>query len=486
MENKKKISFKDLTVTQSNQLVEATYPRVIQNKNSETELDLKVTTRAHKISRLIISLISPDDEDLRYYKIDISTLKSYLGYKEGFPNGKFYQDLRDISNRLNHQPIELHPEPKRIITAYFISSYELNLKTGEIIFEISGQLKPFLLQLKNNFTSVQLENIPKLSSGYSIRLYELLSQYKNLGKRVFDDIDKLQQMLGSTYTKYSHFKMRILEFAKKDLAQNTNITFDYEEVKTNKKVTSLIFYVKNNKPVLELPSNQLSFTLETIGKPSEDGVSSNDLSDVLKRIGIKSEKITEYLQLGFKIIKDEKKRVVAMERCKDIDTYYNEKLALLRGSKPDMDNPVGFLIKALQEDWITSKSAKEIESQRHLKELREKQEKSRQLEKQYEQVQKQYNQMLKPIYEQLANDPSVFIATYEKVLSEYEQGTLFHKIIMEYDTPQLAYQKSTALNSLMKDSFLKNYPDAFESVKELNDSIGTIREKLIDLRKGKK
>ena len=71
MEDEKKVSIKDLSVTQSNSLVEATYPRTyVKRDGTEGDIDLKVSTRAHKVSRLIVSLISPDDADLRFYRID--------------------------------------------------------------------------------------------------------------------------------------------------------------------------------------------------------------------------------------------------------------------------------------------------------------------------------------------------------------------------------------------------------------------------------
>ena len=98
MEKKKKVDIKELSVTQSNPLIEATYPRSLQRKDGKVELDNKMTTQAHKVSRLIVSLIHPEDKDLRLYRIDIDTLKSYLGYKENFPNGRFYQDLKDIAH----------------------------------------------------------------------------------------------------------------------------------------------------------------------------------------------------------------------------------------------------------------------------------------------------------------------------------------------------------------------------------------------------
>lgn len=482
MENKKNISFKDLAVTQSNQLVEATYPRIIEKKNGGTEIDFKVTTRAHKVSRLIISLISPDDQDLRYYKVDISTLKTYLGYKPEFPNGKFYQDLKEIANRLNKQPIEIRPDPQRIITAYFISSYELNHKTGEVTFEISGQLKPFLLQLKNNFTSVQLENIPRLSSGYSIRLYEILYQYKFIGKRTFDNIDRLQQMLGSSYGKYSHFKARVLEFAQKDIAKNTNITFDYEEIKTGKKVTKLVFYIKDNSPAAEQGvAGQLTFSTAQ----NTEGVLDNEaegLMGVLKRLNIATAKINDYLKLGFDIIKDEKKRVGATTRCGSIEAYYNEKIALLQHSKPDMENPTGFLIKALQEDWMSGKVAKELDTQKTAKTNRDKHLRIKQLEKQIELAQKQYAALQIPIYAKLAAQEDTFMAAYNAVLSEFEEGTYFSRSIKEMATPQVAYQNSVALNSMMGGYFLKNYPDAFQGIQTVVEAINAMKTELNALK----
>jgi plasmid replication initiation protein len=478
MENKKNISFKDLAVTQSNQLVEATYPRIVEKKNGGTEIDFKVTTRAHKVSRLIISLISPDDQDLRYYKVDISTLKSYLGYKPEFPNGKFYQDLKEIANRLNKQPIEIRPDPQRIITAYFISSYELNHKTGEITFEISGQLKPFLLQLKNNFTSVHLENIPRLSSGYSIRLYEILSQYKLIGKRAFDNIDRLQQMLGSSYGKYSHFKARVLEFAQKDIAKNTNITFDYEEIKTGKKVTKLVFYIKDNASAVEkVVEGQLTFSVA----PNTEGSVENEdtsLMGVLKSLNINTTKINEYLKLGFDIIKDEKKRVGARVRCGNIEAYYNGKIVLLRSSKPEMDNPTGFLIKALQEDWISGKVTKELDTQKTVKINRDKLLLIKQLEKKIELAQKQYAALQIPIYEKLVAQEDIFTTAYNAVLSGFEEGTYFSRTIKDMATPQVAYRDSVALNSMMCGYFLKNYANEFKGIQVIADAINTMKTEL--------
>jgi plasmid replication initiation protein len=460
-QDKKQVAIKDLAVTQSNTLVEAIYPRYVQNRDGvEVEIDGKATTRAHKISRLIISLISPDDEDLRLYRISIATLKEYLGYKPDFPNGKFYQDLRDIAVRLNQQPIEIRPEPKRHITAFFISSYELNYKTGEAIFEISAQLKPFLLQLKNNFTSLHLHNIPKLSSGYAIRLYELLFQYKTIGKRSFDDIDRLQRMIGSSYDKYSHFKARVLEPSKKDIAENTDIRFDYEEIKTGKKVTKLVFHIKTNIPQAEYEEVPLTIAY---GQNTERGIKAdfdNSLVVILNNLGIQTNRITDYVNMGFDIIKDDHKRAAAMRRCGTITAYYQEKIALLNTSKSD--NPAGFIIKALQEDWINTKLSQEADKQKKQKDTRDRNNRIKELEKQIERTKKTYNDSLKPIYAKLAANDTVFMLAYEAVLSGFAETAFFRSTLRAYKTPQEAYQNMGSLHSMINAHFLKNYASEFE------------------------
>ena len=450
MEKKKKVDIKELSVTQSNPLIEATYPRNIQKKDGKVELDGKMTTQAHKVSRLIVSLIHPEDKDLRLYRIDIDTLKSYLGYKESFPNGRFYQDLKDIAHRLNKQPIEIRPEPKRILTAYFISSFEINYKTGEVIFEISGQLKPFLMELKKNFTSFDLQNIPRLSSGYSIRLYELLSQYKSIGKRTFHDIGHLQLMIGSDYDKYSHFKARVLEPTRKDITKNTNITFDYKELKSGKKITGLTFFITDNVPEVDVvPPKMMLLFPDTEGVRSRVGAerAANYLAQVLINAGIKTKAATQYAELGFGIIKNEDKRGEAVKRCVTIETYYAEKAALLSSSKTE--NPAGFIIKALQEDWLTSKTIKAIEEQKAVRQHRQQQNLLKQLEKQFETLKQQYQKAQTGIIDRLIADATHFQTAYDGVMNQFDTASLFNRSVRQFSTPRAAYQDYTALRSLM-------------------------------------
>ena len=221
-------------VVQSNDLIEALYSPAL-------------TARAHKVARLIFSLISPEDRDLKLYTITIEALKQYLGYKPDVMWGRFNDDLRDIADRLNKEPIVIK-STDNILTAYLIAGFVIDYKKGLVTFEIPLLLKPFLLELKKNFTIYPLLYIPKLKSSYSIRLYELLYQYKTIGNRTFE-LDDLQRKVGSDYELYGDFKRKVLSIAQRDLEEHTDIRFDYTEVKVVRKVHAIKFKIISNKPI---------------------------------------------------------------------------------------------------------------------------------------------------------------------------------------------------------------------------------------------
>ena len=125
---------------------------------------------------------------------------------------------------------------------------------GEVRFMIYPKLRPYLLEAQKKFLKYRLENILSLRSSYSIRLYEILKDWLELNKRYGNkaekiiNLDEFRQILEipRSYQYSSHIKKRILEKAKAELAEHTDILFDYEEIKTGRKVTHLHFYIHPN------------------------------------------------------------------------------------------------------------------------------------------------------------------------------------------------------------------------------------------------
>lgn len=338
MATSKDKSLSTYVVTQSNELIEGDY------SNS------KLTANAMKIAKLVIAKLSPDDADLRLVRIKNSTIREYLGYKKGSRYNRFQKDLDSACERLNEQAVKVIQPSGNPLNAYLLSSWEIDNATGEVEFEISGKLKPFLLQLKSNYTSYQLRNIPKLTSTYSIRFYELLSQYRKIGKRQFE-LEDLKRKVGSSYTQYGHFKKKALLLAQEHLLLQTDLKFEFEEVKTGRKISHIVFYIYPNDPASQDAQQVLPFLDEEF---TEDKVHpfSKSVADTFRNMGISDDNLDKMLGKGFAIVEDEERRKKAISRCRTIDQYFVEKLTLLLQSK-SRKNPAGFFIKAVKEDWAS-------------------------------------------------------------------------------------------------------------------------------------
>jgi hypothetical protein len=433
-------------VVQSNELVEATYSP-------------ELTTRAHKVARFILSLISPDDKDLKLYTVPINSLKTFLGYKENTAWGNFYPEIRDIAERLNQEPIVIKSGEK-VTTAYFIAGYEIDSLERTITFEVSLLLKPYLLALRRNFTRYPLNYISRLRSAYSIRLYELLCQYKTIGYRTFE-LSALQMMLGSDYAFYGNFKDKVLNIAKRDLVANTDIDFEYDEIKTARRVTAIKFRIFSNKNS-DVPLDDAFLTLpegNSLVIPLEETLLfSPETMHQLLLLGLSKQNLEKYTQQGFNIISDEARREQAVLRCNNnLETYYIEKLTIcLKSSKEGKRNQTGFLVKALQEDWQLSSPP--VVKARNAAKVSD----TKQKETHLREVKKLWDAEKQKIFDAVHADTDGFMAIFEEVKAA--SGASQYTIFPETETPSVIFKKNGMAANLIKVRIENLYAERFSVV----------------------
>lgn len=443
-------------VVQSNELIEATYSPML-------------TARAHKVSRLVFSLISPSDTDLKLYTVSIETLKRFLGYKEEGVYGRFQQDLRDIAELLNKEPIVIKSENK-VTSAYLIAAYQIDWKLGTVTFEIPQLLKPFLIELKRNFTKYPLVYIPKLRSSYAIRLYELLYQYKNIGHRAFE-LDDLQQKVGSAYTLYGDFKRKVLGIAQRDLTENADITFDYKELKAGKKVTGIRFAIlpneRNTRHISAPAEEQRVLPLlasEMAGMNPENTAIPDDLKKHYTEAGIGEGLLENSWRLGFALIDDEQKRTRAMARCKTPEAYFREKLSLLQHSKTaGQTNPAGFLLKALHEDWQNPAVVKKEGERRQAPKNAAAEKRLREIERQRDDLKARKDAFKNSLYEQLITDASLLAQAHQAAkngVGEETRAAYFPAHLPPLET----FQQGGLAKNLIALQIEKIRPELFEQV----------------------
>ncbi len=200
------------------------------------------------ITTLIAGLKRSDDINEEYvFKVKDFQELTKLKRKD------LYWAVKEALKELLEKPLHI-PTDDGFIMCNWVSGGHYVESQGEVRFMIYPKLRPYLLEAQKKFLKYRLENILSLRSSYSIRLYEILKDWLELNKRYGNkaekiiSLDEFRQILEipRSYQYSSHIKKRILEKAKVELVENTDVLFDYEEIKTGRKITHLHFFITEN------------------------------------------------------------------------------------------------------------------------------------------------------------------------------------------------------------------------------------------------
>lgn len=216
-------------VTQGNGLIEAKHTNPL-------------TVREQKIVLTMVSMIQPTDEDFKDYRISIKEFSEMLGL-EGSAK---YTELKEITKDLMSKSVEIPKADGGWLFANWVSSAEYQKGEGTIALSFSPKLMPYLLQLKNAFTSYRLSNILSLKSTYSIRLYELMKKWQHLG-RWECSIESLREKIGvgdDKYPRYANFKARVLKSAVEEVNEKTDLFITFKENKKGRSVDRIEFTIQ--------------------------------------------------------------------------------------------------------------------------------------------------------------------------------------------------------------------------------------------------
>ncbi|AFK05680.1 initiator RepB protein (plasmid) [Emticicia oligotrophica DSM 17448] len=144
------------------------------------------------------------------------------------------------------------------LNSSLISGYMYLENEGAFLVEFPSLLKPFLLQLKENFTVIDIRNILGLDSSYAMRFYEICKE-KERFKSFEYTVEHIKEMFSieNKYKNYFDFKVKVIVQARNELKENSELYFDFEEIKQGKKVVAIRFKVIKNKKDLQLLDEDL-------------------------------------------------------------------------------------------------------------------------------------------------------------------------------------------------------------------------------------
>lgn len=280
---------------------------LVVKHNDLIEAKYKLNLVEQKIILYTVSQLDRDENNFKLVKVKISDIAELIGNEI-----HRYTEFKKIANDLMDKKVVLSSRPNLDMRWLASSEY---IGEGIIELEFSEKLIPYLLQLKQRFTRYEIKNILSMKSSYSVRIYELMKQYENIGKREFE-LTEFKRCLGLKEDEYSRiydFERFVLKVAKEEINRDTDLIIDYEKKRRGRKITGFLFIIEPRDTEKQIYIEFLNEFYDIKNMQSKMGLSEEKFSPkqvmaiyekAIERIGNEDINPFEYIRLNYLNIKD--------------------------------------------------------------------------------------------------------------------------------------------------------------------------------------
>ena len=217
---------------------------VIQN-NSLVMGNYDMSTMEQKLFLIMLSTIKKDDTVITPTTFRVVDLADIMQISSQV----LYRDLKKICKSIMGKVIEIKKPDNGWDMFNIISDAEYRNKQGTLTLTINAKAKPYLLQLKELFTSFRLKNALIMDGKYAIRVYQQAKSNIYKGEYIInmDDFKKQLKLTQKSYEEYGNIKAKVLLPAVKEINEKTDINLSVEEIKVGRKVGALKFKTSNKQ-----------------------------------------------------------------------------------------------------------------------------------------------------------------------------------------------------------------------------------------------
>ena len=266
---------------------------------------------------MLLASLDESDEVSKQYHIRVKDIELITGRKWN------YQQLREGTEDMMSRVFEIQmPQGLRQIVLFTTVQYLDG--TGSFYMKINEDARPYFFDLKNNFTLLELKSVLGCSSKHAKRLYSLACQWRGTGGHTYS-IGELKEILGlkdpkgkepEQYTKVSMFKKQVLDIAKRQINEHTDIVFDYELLKMRgRSFDTIKLFCGFSKPKLQL---EIDFKGD-IEKQKKNGELLQKIANI-KAVGIRDDLAELWAVKYWKQFVEEKNKLLeAIQKGKIID-----------------------------------------------------------------------------------------------------------------------------------------------------------------------
>ena len=156
---------------------------------------------------------------------------------------------------------------------------------GMVELQFTDAVIPLITRLSKQYTEYELKQVSELQSEYSIRLYELMMQWKAVGKTNKISVNDLRRKLGvepEQYKKMNNFKARVLDHAINQINEHTDIQAVYDQHKDGRIISGFTFKFKVKKDKRKIATNTEKIDVYTSDIFIVDGLNDKQLGRIVR------------------------------------------------------------------------------------------------------------------------------------------------------------------------------------------------------------
>lgn len=227
---------------------------IVEKRNVLNELRANnLTLQELRFFSIYLSKINPFDTTTRNVKFKLSDFQKIMDFKT-----LNIVQLKAATDSLLTKIVHIPKESGGYTAFQLFKECEIDKdSSGEWYVSIDAHDKalPLMFDFKDRYFKYELWNALRLRSANQIRMYEILKQYENIGRRELS-VSDLRELLGiapNEYPRWNNFKTRVLDSCQQALKETTDICYTYERGKTGAggKWLTIIFNISKNKEYVD-------------------------------------------------------------------------------------------------------------------------------------------------------------------------------------------------------------------------------------------
>ena len=199
---------------------------IIKKDNDLIQAKYRVGMHEQRLLFAVLGAIRTDDKVFNKYTIDLKEIAHLHGITA---SNDLYKQLHRAAEELLVTVVDISIG-KTVRKTTWLNYVEYVPNEAQLKVTIHDELKPYLLQLKANFTQYQFAAVANFKNSYSIRFYELLKMRQNMGKGgqfyieyAIAEIKKLLGIPNDEYRQATDLRARVIKPALEEIDTQTDL-----------------------------------------------------------------------------------------------------------------------------------------------------------------------------------------------------------------------------------------------------------------------